>query len=41
VTVDLEGKTATVWTGRRGDDRWLLLIDAAAIDPKIGFPFYS
>jgi len=35
VTVDLEGKTATVWTSRRGDDRWFLLIDAAVIDPKI------
>ena len=35
VTIDLKSRSATVWTSRRGDDRWFLLVDAAVIDPRI------
>jgi len=35
VTIDLKNRSATVWTSRRGDDRWFLLVDTAAIDSKI------
>ena len=35
VIIDLQSRTATVWTSRRGDDRWFLLVDAAAVPPEI------
>lgn len=34
-TIDLHKRMATVWTSRRGDDRWFLLLDGAPVSPKV------
>lgn len=35
IVLDTERKRASVWTSRRGDDHWFLLLDDAAIDSRI------
>ncbi len=35
LTLDLERHRVSVWTARRGDDRWFLLLDAARVDPRV------
>ena len=33
--LDLNARRATVWTSRRGDDRWFLLLDAVPIEERV------